>query len=214
MMRDITISGKLLKKIGSTLLCVAIGAALGVSGLLFVQNYNPPDEEPDNVSVVLQRVMDRGELVSVSQNYSIVEKSGNSARLFDIIDIPFTDNSFWYRYNGTIKAGVNLENIESEDIANGVKLSLDQPYIISNSPDMQTSGVLEERNNALNPIKISDIDKFQADCVSRGEQDAINNGLLDEAREQAEARLTELFQTALGSSFTVQFDWRSAEAQE
>lgn len=209
MAKDFTISGTFIGKAARTALCVAIGIAIGVAGTFFAVNYNPPDEDDtDQLSVVLERVQSRGELVSVSQNYSIVDKASNQAKLFDFIDIPFTEKSFWYRYNGTIKAGINLETLEYERLNNGVKLIVDSPYIISNTPDMKTSGVLEERNNVLNPIKVADVDKFQTECRSRSEEETVNAGLLEEARAEAETRLTELFQTAIGDSFTVSFEWR------
>ena len=212
MVKDFTIRGALIGKVARVIIFVAIGIVIGIAGTLFAMNYNPPDkDDTDQLSVVLERVQSRGELVSVSQNYSIVDKASNQAKLFDFIDIPFTEKSFWYRYNGTIKAGINLENLEYERLNNGVKLIVESPYIISNTPDMKTSGVLEERNNVLNPIKVSDVDKFQTECRNRSEEETVKAGLLEEARTEAETRLAELLQTAIGDSFTVSFEWREPE---
>ena len=72
------------------------------------------EASPDTLSptVVFERIVSQNEMVTVSQNYAIVDKSTDDKKLFDLIEIPFTQNSFWYRYAGTIKAGVNLENAE------------------------------------------------------------------------------------------------------
>ena len=128
-------------------------------------------------------------------------------------DLPFTGNSFWYRYAGTIKAGVNLETAEIDDKGDAVTITLDPAYIISNTPDMETSGVLEENNNVLNPIQVGDVDEFQRWCVEQSESQAIEGGLLEEAQTQAEAQLSQLFYAALGDEVSISYVWRDAPAE-
>ena len=180
-----------LAKVGSV--CATIGLVLGIAGTLFVSNYNPSDSIGASASAVFGRIVEQNELVSVSQDYSIVDKQGDSASFFGLFDIPFTDNSFWYRYEGTLKAGVNLETAEIDAQGNNLTITLDPAYIISNTPDMDSSGVLEERNNVLNPIEVGDVDAFQRWCVEQSEAQAIEGGLLDEAQSEAENQLNQLF---------------------
>ena len=97
-------------------ICAAAGLVIGIVGTLFFSNYNPPDKGvPENASVVFGRIVEQNELVSVSQDYNIVDKQSNSSSFFGLFDLPFTNNSFWYRYAGTIKAGVSLETAEIDD---------------------------------------------------------------------------------------------------
>ena len=164
-------------------------------------------------SVVFERVVKQNELVSASQNYSIVDKVTDRARLFDLIDLPWTQNSFWYRYCGTIKAGVNLQTAEfaqDEGSPSKVTITLDQPYIISNSPDMNKSGVLEENNNVFNPIDVKDVDAFQRQCIERSEKDAVEGGIYDDARENAEENLRGIFNAAFGDQYELTFIYRDA----
>ena len=198
-------------KIGT--ICVAIGLALGIAGTLFVSNYNPSDDIEVSASTVFGRIVEQNELVSVSQGYSIVDKQGDSASFFGLFDIPFTDNSFWYRYEGTLKAGVNLETAEIEAQGSSLTITLDPAYIISNTPDMETSGVLEERNNVLNPIQVGDVDAFQRWCVEQSQTQAVEGGLLADAQTEAENQLTQLFYAALGEDVQVSFVWREASAE-
>ncbi len=200
-----------LAKVGSV--CATIGLVLGIAGTLFVSNYNPSDSIGASASAVFGRIVEQNELVSVSQDYSIVDKQGDSASFFGLFDIPFTDNSFWYRYEGTLKAGVNLETAEIDAQGNNLTITLDPAYIISNTPDMDSSGVLEERNNVLNPIEVGDVDAFQRWCVEQSEAQAIEGGLLDEAQSEAENQLNQLFYTALGDDVTVSFVWREAPVE-
>ena len=85
------------------------GLLIGVFTTLFVQNFNPPDKERTvTASVVFDRIIAQDELVCASQQYNITDKATNKTTIFDICDIPFLENSFWYRYVGIIKVGVYL----------------------------------------------------------------------------------------------------------
>ena len=92
-------------------------------------------------------------------------------------------------------------------------ITLDPAYIISNTPDMDTSGVLEENNNVLNPIQVGDVDEFQRWCVEQSESQAIEGGLLEEAQTQAEAQLSQLFYAALGDEVSITYVWRDAPTE-
>ena len=208
------ISIKLSKRIKLLIGGLLVGLVVGVSGVLLVHSSffskSPVDESPASaVSVVFNRIVEQNELVSVSQDYSIVEKATDVARFFDWFDIDPTRNSFWYRYAGTIKAGVNLGEANMTTNGSTIVVSLSEPYIISNTPDMEVTGVLEENNNILNPIEVKDVDAMQADCRARSEEEAIAGGLLDEARAEAESNIRSLFFAALGDAYAVEFQWQS-----
>ncbi len=175
------------------------------------------DVETLSPTVVFSRVQDQGELVSASQDYTYVDKVTDSNRdLFNQFDVPFTENSFWYRYSGTLKAGVNLKTAaieqDSED-STVLNITLDQPYIVSNTPNMDLSGVLEENNNLINPISIQESDAFQKECIERSEQEAMNGGLLEEARTNAEKQITNLYNAAFDEGkYTINFIYRDADS--
>lgn len=198
---------------GAALLLVgfAAGVAIGVGGAVFFQGYNPPDDRSPSASVVFERFVDQGELVSVSQKYNIVDKYVDTNTFFDLFDIPFTENSIWYRYSGIIKAGVNIENAEIIPSETSIRVVLDQPYIVSNDPDMDVSGVLEENGNFLNPVHVGDVDDIHRECIRISEEEAIAGGLFDEAKKNAEGDITRLFKAALGDEYTVDYEWREEQ---
>lgn len=200
-----TVRGKM--KIGAVALVA--GIAVGIIGTLFIQTYNPKDEPVvDNVNVVFSRVVQQNELVCASQDYTFIEKASDTNKLFDFIEIPFSENSFWYRYSGTIKVAVNMEDAQYEQHGSSIAISLTNPYVSSNTPDMDVSGVLEERNNILNPIHIEDVDAFQRDCVERSKELVESGSLYEEARANAEDNLTRMFTAALGDGYEISFEWR------
>lgn len=93
-------------------------------------------------------------------------------------------------------------------------MTLDQPFIISNTPDMDKSGVLEENNNIFNPITVEDSDAFRRQCVERSEEEAVAGGLLDEAKTNAEGQLTQIFNAAFEKdTYTLDFTYRDADGE-
>ena len=193
------------KKLASKVKYAAIGAVaglvLGIGGTVFVQNFNPADEKQLSASVVFDRIVEKNELVSASQSYNITDKASDVNTFFDLFDIP-------------IKAGVDLDNAEFAQQGNVIKVTLDQPFIISNTPDMEASGVLEENNNILNPIHVEDVDEFQSLCVELSQQSVLDGGLMDEARKNAEQDIRDMFNAALGSDYPVEFEWRELDEAE
>lgn len=187
---------------------LVVGFLVGAGAMFAFLNYNPPDARAEEAQAVFGRIVKQNEMVSVSQDYAMVERAGDSARLLNVVDIPFTDNSFWYYYVGTIKAGVSLEDASIEVSGTVITVTLSQPYIISNTPDMEQTGVLEERNNIFNPIHVEDVDTLQQECVKKSEEQALAGGLMEEARASTETNLTNIFVAALGEEYTVEFVWR------
>lgn len=185
----------------SVVFALVAGLLLGAGGVLFFQWYNPKDEpqvEIIDTSMIMSRVIDRNDIVTASQDYTIVEKAGDKNKLFDLIEIPFTQNSFWYLYTGSIEASVNLGKATWEPENSGVlKVTLPEP-VLQNIPNMDISGVLEERNNILNPIHVEDVDAFQRNCIDKSNQQAEEGGLREEAKKSAQANLQGIFDVACG----------------
>lgn len=207
------------------MLLFVTGLIVGAIGGVFVYSKFVPSQSNEthvetlSPTTVFSRIQDQGELVSASQDYTIVDKVTDQNRdLFNLFDIPFTKNSFWYRYTGTIKAGVNMKTAEiKQDDTDQSKLhiTLDQPYIISNTPDMDKSGVLEEHNNKLNMISIDESDAFQKQCQERSQQEAIDGGLMDETKTNAESDLNKMFNAAFGEdTYTIDYTYRDNSPSE
>lgn len=131
---------------------------------------NQPTVQTLSPSVVFSRVQEEGELVSASQDYAIVDKVTDSNRDFlDLFDVPFTQKSFWYRYTGTIKAGVDLSTAEFEqDEADQslLHVTLDQPYIISNTPEWTRAACSRRTTTSSTPSRWRTPTPF-ADSASR-----------------------------------------------
>lgn len=207
----VTKAGRFASGLRFGLIGLLVGLIIGIGGVLAAQNLGAGSKDAHVApSVVFDRIVQKSELVSASQGYNITDKAEDVNTFFDLFDIPFTQNSFWYRYVGTIKAGVDLESAEFAQSGDTITITLDQPYIISNTPNMEESGVLEENNNILNPIHVEDVDAFQRMCVEQSESTVLDGGLMEEARINAENDIRDMFNAALGDAYEIAFEWREA----
>ncbi len=76
---------------------------------------------------------------------------------------------------------------------------------------MDESGCLEENNNIFNPIHVEDITAFQQRCIEQSEADVVKGGIMDDARQNAEQNIRDMFYAALGDAYTINFTWRNAQ---
>ena len=79
----------------------AIGLVIGAFSVFMLFTYNPPDkqQEPNvDVAVLMSEISQINELATASQTYTVVEKVESNSKLFDTIDIPFSENFFILTY--------------------------------------------------------------------------------------------------------------------
>ena len=111
----------------------AIGLVIGAFSVFMLFTYNPPDkqQEPNvDVAVLMSEISQINELATASQTYTVVEKVESNSKLFDTIDIPFSENFFILTYMGELKAGVNLDEAQIALEGTTVKVSLPQATIL------------------------------------------------------------------------------------
>lgn len=126
------------------------------------------------------------------------------SRTFKDWKIPFTEKSFIVQYDGIVKAGI--KDLTKADV------SQDEDMIIIKLPDVEITGIeidndsfekLDESNNIFNPITVEDLNDAQKDLKDKMEKQAIEKGVLDIARENAETVISGMF-----SDYDVQIEWQ------
>lgn len=127
-----------------------------------------------------------GELCTAEYNFTHVEKV-DSQRDIKGFKIPFTTSMFIYSYDGTIKAGIDFTKIQIDknDTKKIITLKLPDVKIISSDVDQNSFQLYDEKNNIFNPISVTDVTDSFADLKNSEEEKAIENGLLDKARTNA-----------------------------
>lgn len=93
-----------------------------------------------------------------------------------------------FSYEGIIRAGYDFEKIHV-DVDYGDKritVTLPEAYIINNDILPDSLLVYSEDTNIFTPIRITDFNDTQAGMKQQGQEDAVNAGILEAARANAE----------------------------
>lgn len=188
---------------------LAIGLAVGIVATIVAFTYNPPDKEPAepevNIAALFEDVKQINELATASEDYTVVEKvEKKNDKLFDLIDIPFTDNFFILAYKGTIKAGVNLDNAGIESAGSTVTVSLPAAEILSDDLDTGSFKVLHEQSGVFSPVHVDAVTEYLDRSQQEAEAAAVRGEVLQEAQTNAEESVKALLGAALPDGWTVE----------
>jgi hypothetical protein len=181
------------------LLCAIVGAAC-----FFWGRYTPAAAEKTEISAVVleNRLADISELASVTYNYTNMGQFENSSEFYGIT-LPFTTKKFILTYDGTVKAGVDLHYAAVTVESDSVTVDLPEPKVLSHEIDERSIQVFDEKTSIFNPFTVEDFAAFQADQKDVMERKAIENGLLEEARTQAEESIRLLLESVLPEDYTL-----------
>jgi len=104
-------------------------------------------------------------------------------------DMPFSDKSLLVRYDGTIKAGIDLSAVQV-DVDEGkrkITVTLPESKITDNNVPQDTVQVYETRDGLFNKVTIDDSNALISEGKKTMEEKAIERGLLAEADAEARA---------------------------
>ncbi|MDD4008915.1 MAG: DUF4230 domain-containing protein [Fermentimonas sp.] len=152
---------------------------------LLIRNSKQAEEYGYNSSTVMNRITHIQELALVKHNYTGVISYKDYMKFLNI-NIPLTDKYFLLKYNGYLKAGVDFSRVKI-DVKNDstIHVSIPKPKILDTVIDEKSVQVFNESENAFNPIKISDYNEALIREKDIMIKDAVNQGILADATEQA-----------------------------
>lgn len=201
------------KKILILVISVIVALALIVGGIFVVKDklskkaiIPTEDVEVENITEILEeRIKDSSELVTAQYicTYSKQYTSEKEAKKFKV---PFTKKHFIVQYDGVVKAGIkelNKIKFSAPDENNVIKAKLPNIEIISSNIDHDSLKVLDESKNVFNPITISDTNNAQKDLEKEMKNNALERGLLEQARENAELILKTMLSC---DGYTIEFE--------
>ena len=150
-------------------------------------------EEEIDLGMIRAEIQEIGELATVEYLYTDVAQYSDPKQLFGH-DVPFTTKSFIIKWDGVIKAGVDITQITVALDLRQKEITVRMPAarILSHETIVDSYETLDEKDNVFNPISIDDIRLVDAAGQSAMEQRAIENGLLDKALENAKGIISGL----------------------
>ena len=182
------------------LLCALVGGACFLGG-----RWSAGQSENTQIdAVVLQnQLTEIRELATVTYAYTNMAQFESSNDFYGV-KVPFTTKSFILTYDGTIKAGVDLDGAAVDVSGTAVTITLPEARILSHGIDEDSVEVFDEKTSIFNPFTVEDFTSFQADQKAAMEERALSRGLLEEARRKAVSSVEQLLSAALPDPYTVE----------
>lgn len=139
-----------------------------------------------SIDLIESEIKDIGEIISVEYLYTTAGKYEDPKKLFGV-NVPFTTKSFIAKWDGVIKAGINIEKVDVKinDMKKEIIVYMPSAEILSHEIDSNSVETLDEKDGLFNPVKIEDVRLFDAESKGEMEARAVENGILDKASKNA-----------------------------
>lgn len=152
-------------------------------------------KETTEATITNLRLEHVGELATQAAYYTGIDSinDGRTVSFFNKeFDVPFTKNHYIYSYNGTLKAGINFEEVECHaDLEKKmIVVTMPKAKIISNEIDNNSLKVYIQQENIFTPAKIERFNDSQIKLKNEAETQAMENGLIQEAEKNAKMLIT------------------------
>ena len=138
---------------------------------------------------------DIGELATQVSRSTEISTIEGSRDLFGV-EIPFTQSKYIFSYDVEIKAGFDFTQIEWSLNDHTIEVKLSETQILSSALVPDSFEVYLEDESIFREITLDETNEAIQELVENAEKEAVANGLLDNARANAETILTGLFASA------------------
>ena len=146
-----------------------------------------------NISAIMEKISYVKDLSLVKYTYSGVISYKDYMKFMNL-QVPLTEKSFLIRYNGYVKAGIDMSKATVTVNGKSVKIGLPKPQIQETVIDEKSLQVYDESMNILNPIKVTDYQNAMVAEQHKIKQDALAKGILTESSDQAHKFITSLLE--------------------
>jgi len=130
---------------------------------------------------------DIGELATQAGYYTNVEVIEGSKELWGW-SVPFTQSKYIFSYDGMIKAGIDFSEVEVlvNELTQTITVRIPPIRILSNEIAADSLEVYDESRSIFTPLTLDTVNMAQGELKKEAEETAIENGLLENARMNAE----------------------------
>lgn len=197
--------------IGHTIKGVLLGLVLAVAcifGYRWWQSQQAASLTTTSLETLEESMQKNNELSTAKYLYtaSVAVKDQNTLAALGLPDValPFTEATYIFQFDGTIKAGYDLSQAKLEQSNDGViTVTLPAAQILSHETgDVQ---ITYEEQNIANPLKAGEESEWIAAQKEKMAERAESEGLFTEAQENAKATFETLFASALSDDVKLEF---------
>ena len=157
---------------------------------------------------IQEEIKEIGELATIEYRYTNVGTL-DSSKTFKHIDltIPLSKKAAIMTMDGVLKAGIDFSAVKIVSTDDTITITIPNAKILSNELDENSLKVYEENNGLLNPITIEDDTGIRNQIKTTAEQNAIENNLLKQAKDNAQNILRYMVESVPGvkGNYTIKF---------
>ena len=135
---------------------------------------------------------DIGELATQTAYCTEINVTEASRELFGL-QIPFTESKYIYSYDVIIKAGFNFEEIEWTENDTTIEVKLPMAQVLNSKVVPESFKLYHEDESIFRQITMTENNEALTNLEQTAIDNAVANGLLDNARSNAETILTGFF---------------------
>lgn len=168
-------------------LMVVIAAVVLVLLVLGVRKYVSVESKTTKIGFE-----DIGELATQAAYCTEVNVTEAARELWGI-KIPFTQSKYIYSYDVVVKAGFDFGEVEWSEKKGVIEVKLPQAEILSCEVDTDTFQVYHEDESIFRKITLEENNEALNNLMQQAEKDAVANGILEDARSNAERILKGFF---------------------
>lgn len=174
----------LLKQIGKAALLVVV---IGV-GFVVVKNHTT--KEADITTIIRDALEPIGEFATYEYTYHGEAKVEDSRQLGNA-KIPFTKHSITIPYDGAIKVGYQVSDIDIQVKGKEICIKLPEPEILDNYLEIDYEKI-EADNNILNPIEPNELGDWKEGEKAERLKNAEEMGIYASAETSAREKIREM----------------------
>lgn len=145
------------------------------------------------------------ELSTIKYNYTDVLSYKDSKQLSGL-NIPLTEKKFIVKYSGYLKAGIDMStieiNIKNKDT---IHVFMDKAKILDNVIIEEEVKFFDEKDGIFNKLRFEDLYSVLIEEKEKIKNQAINNGLLNEAEYNTEEILISLLEEMDFTNIIIRF---------
>ena len=185
------------------ILLLVLAVIAGIAGLRKGSG-QPAESESKTTRIGFENI---GQMVTQAAYCTEMNVTKDSRKLFGMT-IPFTQSEYIYSYDVEVRAGLDFSQIEwSVDEDNStIQVRLPQVQILSSEINTDTFKVYHEEESIFSPISMEEHNASMKELEKTARKDAIANGLLDNAYENAKKMLQAFLEQSYDSKrYTIVF---------
>lgn len=151
------------------------------------------NKEEVTSDIVKEQLVSVKELTTLKYRYTNVGSFENDNEFYGI-KIPFTTKKFIISYDGEISAGIDLDKakVDINNEKKSINISLPQAEILAHQIDEDSLTIFDEKESIFNQLKIKDFSEFRKNEMKKTEQELLEKGFLEEARDKSKDAIVEI----------------------